>query len=78
MKNFKNKKIYIIYLFVIPLTNRIFEIPLANSENCLEPKSVFENFPWFANIGVFVMASNVYLHFFCQNRLCFQAIPGIA
>ena len=23
------------------------------------------------------MVSNVYLHFFRQNKLCFQAIPGI-
>ena len=24
------------------------------------------------------MVSNVYLHFFRQNKLCFQTIPGIA
>ena len=38
----------------------------------------FENFDLFTNIGLFVLVSNVYLHFFYVNRLCFQTFPRIS
>ena len=35
------------------------------------------NFALFANIGLFVLVPNVYLHFFGVNTLCFQIFPKI-